>query len=165
MSFINSKSEAIRRLQARLFNSRFFTISVILHLFLVLILGSAVIIQSSAPPADFTGGEEGKFVQDQQQAPPPPPPPQQTQTLSSPVQNKNLTETIRSTNMNAPAFVAPVITNVPAPTTATVPNEGPPAAGPGRRAEHEAVAGDQGLYLVDQEGRPRKGQLADHARI
>jgi len=86
-----------------------------------------VIIQSSAPPADFTGGEEGKFVQDQQQAPPPPPPPQQTQTMTPTVQNKNLTETIRSTNMNAPAFVAPVVTNVPAPTT---PNATKVAAAP-----------------------------------
>jgi hypothetical protein len=110
MSFIHSKSEAIRRLQARLFNSRFFTISVILHLFLVLMLGSAVIIQSSAPPADFTGGDgNGKFVQEQQTAPPPPPPPQNQNIQQPTVQNKALTETIRTENANAPMFVAPVV--------------------------------------------------------
>lgn len=122
MSFINSKSEAIRRLQARLFNSRFFTISVILHLFLVLMLGSAVIIQSSAPPADFTGGGEdgsGKFVQETQQIAQPTPPPQQNTNMTPTVQNKNITEAIHANNDNAVAFVPPVITNVPPPAAPT----------------------------------------------
>lgn len=111
MSFINSKSEAIRRLQARLFNSRFFTISVILHLFLVLMLGSAVIIQSSAPPADFTGGGDGdgKFVQESPQIAQPTPPPTTASTLTPTTPNKNAIDTIRTENANAPQFVAPVI--------------------------------------------------------
>ena len=121
MSFIHSKSAAIRRLQARLFNSRFFTISVILHLFLVLMLGSAVIIQSSAPPADFTGGGDGdgKFVQEQAVVAPPPPPPPTNQNMQPTVQNKAVTETIRTDNANAPAFVAPVITAPQQPTAIT----------------------------------------------
>lgn len=113
MSFINSKSEAIRRLQTRLFNSRFFTISVILHLFLVLMLGSAVIIQTAAPPDDFTG-EGGGFVHESPQVQAPTPPPQVRQ--NTPKIDKKAPDAIRTTSATAPVYIPPVLAPVPPPT-------------------------------------------------
>lgn len=110
MSFINSKSEAIRKLQAKLFNSRFFTVSVLLHLLLLLVVGGTVIYKQATIPDDFTGGgETGDSFITKESAAPPPPPPSSEVTPTVP-DNNTAIEAIRTDNDTATAFVPPVIT-------------------------------------------------------
>ena len=113
MSFIQNRSRALRELKNKLFNSRFFTISVLFHLVLVLGLGGTVIIQKATEPPDFTGGDpDSKFVQNEVAPTAPPPPPQETPTLTPTVQNEKALEAITTTAPTMTTFQLPAVTPV-----------------------------------------------------
>ena len=74
MSTNPSNRRSLRELQKKLFNSRFFTVSVLLHFIFVLTFGSTALFKHYTEAPDFTGGDEGGgFVQDTKNLPPPPP--------------------------------------------------------------------------------------------
>ena len=120
MSATQSKSRALRELKNKLFNSRFFTISVLFHLVLVLGLGGTVIMQKATEQADFTGGDaDSKFVQDE--ATPVKPvvePPKETPALTPTVQNNKAMEAITTSAPTMTAFQLPTVAPVVPVTTA-----------------------------------------------
>jgi hypothetical protein len=63
----------LQRLIDKINNSRFFTISLGIHVLLVLVFGGTVMYQAIQEPPDFEGGGEGGFVESGPSAPPPPP--------------------------------------------------------------------------------------------
>ncbi|MDD5348620.1 MAG: DUF4159 domain-containing protein [Chthoniobacteraceae bacterium] len=121
MSFsIQNKSRALRELKNKLFNSRFFTLSVLFHLVLVLGLGGTVIIQQATEPSDFTGGDpESKFVQNEvQPVKPAVETPRETPAMTPTVQT---TKTLDVITANAPTmtpFQMPAMAQVVPVTTA-----------------------------------------------
>jgi prenyltransferase beta subunit len=64
----------VKKLQDKLAASRFFTFSLLLHVVLVILGGSAVLFHQMTPPPDFVseGGEGGLISESQVQAPPEP---------------------------------------------------------------------------------------------
>ena len=73
MPLFPSNNRVLRKIRRKLFNTRFFTISVLFHVVLLLALGGTVIMQQSHEQADFTGGDgDSKFVASDSTAPPPP---------------------------------------------------------------------------------------------
>ena len=119
MSFIQNKSRALQEIRIKLFNSRFFTISVLFHVVLVIFLGGTVIMKHATEQADFTGGggDDGKFVQ-AETVPVQPPPQQETPTLEPTVQNNTQIEAITSSAPTMNSFTIPTILP-PAPTATT----------------------------------------------
>ena len=120
MSSTPSKSDVLRELRQKLFNSRFFTISVLFHVLLLLTLSGTVLMKYAQEQADFTGGDpDSKFVQKEADSTPPQPPPSEvTPTFTTTVQNNSKLDAITSVNPTTPQFVLPTV--VPAPPTATV---------------------------------------------
>ncbi len=117
MSSVPSKN-FLTEFQKRLFASRFFLTSVILHALLVIFGGTAVIYHRYTEPPDFTAGEGSGFFPDAPaNLPPPQEIPQQappTMTVSTPMPSSSIdTITTISTTPN-PTFVMPSIV---APTT------------------------------------------------
>jgi len=116
----------LQRLLIKLRNSRFFTISLLLHLLLVALLGSVVLFRAVAPPEDFIagGGGGGSFV-GQDDLPPGPPPssadltqPQmqvQTPVVQTPSQVMDVLTTAAPSTSSFSIDAAPVV----APTTNT----------------------------------------------
>jgi hypothetical protein len=103
--------KTIRSFQKRLLNSRFFTISLFLHVLLILAFGGTVLFNKYVEPPDFTGegGETGFVSNDAPQEPP-----AQSATEQSPeftptsaaVSAPSLT-TILTTNPAVPSFTLP----------------------------------------------------------
>ena len=113
MSFTQSQSRAIRELRHKLFNSRFFTISVLFHIVLLVTLGGTVIMKHAAEQADFTGGDGDKFVSSTDTAPPPPPPPPtNAPSLTPTVQNNATMEAITTSAPTMTAFQLPTVAPV-----------------------------------------------------
>jgi len=107
------KSRLLRELRDKLVNSRFFTISVLFHVVLIMALGGVVMVNRTPEPPDFTGGDsDSKFVQNEARPIAPPPPPPQTPTLTPTVQN--------NTTMDALTTSAPTMTAFQLPTVAPV---------------------------------------------
>jgi uncharacterized protein DUF4159 len=71
-SFFSTQGKALREFQRRLVNSRFFIVSLLLHVLLVFALGTTVLFTRYVEPPDFTGEEGGSFVSSDQPAQPPP---------------------------------------------------------------------------------------------
>jgi len=118
MSFIQSKSRALREIRIKLFNSRFFTISVLFHLLLVIFLGGTVIMKYTQEPADFTGGDgDSKFVASETIPVKPLDIVQETPTMT-PTQNNNTLEAITVNTPTPQTFQIPTV--VPAPPTTTI---------------------------------------------
>jgi hypothetical protein len=102
----------VNNLRKRLINSRFFTISLFLHLILVIVLSGTVLFNKYSEPPDFTGGEGGGgFVQGDTspQAPTAAPPmeTQMTPTVTNP--NTSAIQAITSTAVSPTNFVLPSI--------------------------------------------------------
>lgn len=117
MSTNNSKSRGFRQFQRRLFNSRFFTVSVLIHFIFVLTFGGTVLFNKYVEPPDFTGDDGGGFVSDSKpEALPPdqeqPPVPTEATTMTVPVQvnqqssSLDIVSTVNPTNVN---FTVPTI--------------------------------------------------------
>lgn len=87
----------VQRLIDKINNSRFFTISLGIHVLLVLAFGGTVMYQAIQEPADFEGGGEGGFVESGASAAPPPP--------SQPMQQET-TFTVATPQSSAPAVSA-----------------------------------------------------------
>ena len=127
MSSFSSNSRAVRELRHKLFNSRFFTISVLFHLVLLLTLGGTVIMKHTAEQADFTGGDGDKFVASDSTAPPPPlPPPPNAPALTPTVQNNTAMEAITTAAPTMTTFQLPTVAPV-APTAVVDPKVAAPA--------------------------------------
>ncbi|MEI6351883.1 MAG: DUF4159 domain-containing protein [Verrucomicrobiota bacterium] len=116
MSTNPSQRLSFRELQKKLFNSRFFTVSVLLHFIMVLTFGSTVLFNRYVEAPDFTGGgDEGGFVQDVKNLPPPPPtkPTQNTPAMQvnapSATTNTPTVDAITSINSANVAFSLPQI--------------------------------------------------------
>ncbi len=79
----NEKQPFSKRLQAFLAKSRFATFSVLLHVVIVVMLGTVVLFQKYTEPPDFTAGGDGnELVSSDSQAQPPPPQDQPTETFT-----------------------------------------------------------------------------------
>ncbi|MCX6966409.1 MAG: DUF4159 domain-containing protein [Verrucomicrobia bacterium] len=117
MPFPKSNSRAIRVVQQKLFNSRFFTISVLFHLVLLVALGGTVIMKQATEPPDFTGGDgDSKFVQNEAAIVPPPPPPlPDTPALTPTTQNNTALDAITTAAPTMSAFQLPTVVPVAPP--------------------------------------------------
>ncbi|MHA3774333.1 DUF6288 domain-containing protein [Verrucomicrobiota bacterium sgz303538] len=110
----------MKRLQAKLAASRFFTFSLLLHVVLVVLGGSAVLFHQMAPPPDFTSDGGGGLVQENSVQAPPEPPAEPTQsfTPAAPQVNAPQLAALTTTNASTPTFqVAAAVPVVKAPTT------------------------------------------------
>ena len=125
MSSHNSKSKAVVEFQRRLFASRFFTVSVLLHFIIVLAFGGTVLFNHYAEPPDFTGEEGGTFVAaEASAAAPPQTTPTETapeMTVTTPVPNSNPSD-ITAITTSAPSEVSFSIPQISAPTISPTSN-------------------------------------------
>ena len=127
----SSKSRAFRELRIKLFNSRFFTVSLLFHLVLVLLVGGKVIISRTPEPPDFIGGDgESRFVlTDPAPALALPQPAAQPSSLTPTAQSAAAMDAVVSSAPAAPAFQLPVVT--PAlPSLGAAPEPGKMASAP-----------------------------------
>lgn len=116
------KSRLLREFRDKLVNSRFFTISVLFHIVLIMALGGVVMVNRTPEPPDFTGGDsDSKFVQNEATPIAPPPPPPQTPTLTPTVQNNTTMEALTTSAPTMTAFQLPTVAPViPTQTVETV---------------------------------------------
>ena len=120
---LHEKSHVLLNFQRKLFNSRFFTISLLLHFILIVSFGGTVLFNKYAEAPDFTGEPGGNFVQPDTSAAPPPP--QQKAPLQP------------TATMNAPATTAPtqtfdaITTMAPTQTAFSMPQIATPVLSPG----------------------------------
>lgn len=140
------KNSLVERLIEKFNNSRFFTISFVLHVLLIVIFGGTVLFEAMQEPPDFEGGEGGFLAAGDQTAAPPNPsqvPPQDTTfTVTTPTQN-NTVAAITTTGQNPLNFSMDAIV-VPSamvkPTATTAAATAPPAS-MGGGGMNAAVAG------------------------
>ena len=123
------------RLIEKFNNSRFFTISFVLHVLLITIFGGVVLFEAAQEPPDFEGGEGGFVAAGQETAPPPTT--QQTQptettfTVSTPSVQNNTVAAITTTGQNPLNFSMDAIitpATMVKPSTTTVAASSAPAA-------------------------------------
>jgi hypothetical protein len=110
-SAFDTHSKAFREFQKRLFKSRFFTVSVLIHAVIVIVLSGTVLFNRYVEPPDFTGGEGGGFVSSEQTAAPPQeltPPPQPTFTVTAPTNTAPI-NAITTTSLNQTVFIPPTL--------------------------------------------------------
>lgn len=124
----------LHTIQKRLLNSRFFTISLLLHVLVVLTFGGTVLFNKYVEPPDFTAGEGGEgFVSNEAVTQPPPSPttekpPEITPTVAPSTPTIN---TIQTTNPTQSSFVLPpVFTPQMNATTTTLANQIQAPTGP-----------------------------------
>jgi hypothetical protein len=79
-SSFQSRSRAFHNFRRRLFRSRYFTISLFVHLVLIFLVGSTVLFKKFVEPPDFTGEAGGGFVSNAESVPTP----QSQATVQSP---------------------------------------------------------------------------------
>ncbi len=140
MSSNNSKSKAVMEFQRKLFASRFFTISVLLHFILVVAFGGTVLFQRYSEPPDFTGEEGGGFVS-ADTASSAAPPPQASEvapemTVSTPVPSANPTDitaittsAVSDVSFTMPAIAPPVISPTASMNTSMAASSAPSMSG------------------------------------
>ncbi|HWL54255.1 MAG TPA: DUF4159 domain-containing protein [Chthoniobacteraceae bacterium] len=118
MSSIQSKRRSLVDFQRRLFASRFFTVSVLLHFIFILAFGGTKLVQQYTEPADFSGDPGQGFVSNE--APMEMPPVQQpvdstpaievsTPTATSSIEAITTNSTISEPSFVLPSIAAPVI--------------------------------------------------------
>lgn len=116
----------LQRLQERAAESRFFTVSLIIHLGIIIFGGSVVLFKMSEPPADFSAGsglvDTGTATPD---VPEPPPAPQQELQQEAPSLTVPSLNAI-ATTAAAPTFAVVVATSVPVSITAVAMTPGVP---------------------------------------
>lgn len=112
-TFLSFHIRNIRVWRRRLLNSRFFTISCLIHLVLVVTLGGTVLVQRYVEPPDFTAGDGGGFLEGTSINPAPQPQaPTDTQVETFQVQ----TQAADATNITAITTSAPTQTAFTMPT-------------------------------------------------
>ena len=98
------KRTLLDRLIDKFNNSRFFTISFVLHVLLIFIFGGTVLFEAMQEPPDFEGGEGGFLAGGEQTAPPPsaaPAQPQETTfTVTTPTMQNTTVAAITPTGQN-----------------------------------------------------------------
>jgi len=141
MPLFQSNNRVLREIRRKLFNSRFFTLSLLFHTVLLLALGGTVIMQQAHEQADFTGGDgDSKFVASDVTAPPPPPPSAEQPVLTPAVQNDKALDVITSAAPTMTTFQLPLVAP-PIPTAAVeAPNAmaTPPSGAPNQLTTAQA---------------------------
>ncbi len=152
MSTPDSSPDLIKRFIGALGKSRFLTVSVLLHLLLVFILGGTVLFNVYVEPDDFIGGGgDGNFLDESQMvaAPPPPPAPsmptEATPQVVTPVQqNTSPIQAIKTIAPSTSSFTLPSIApKIPAPSTSltqNIPAPPAPSMGTGQMSTQAASA-------------------------
>ena len=128
----------LQKLQERAAASRFFTVSLLLHVILIVLGGSVVLFKSMKEPPDFTSGGDGLVSSDVQVEAPPEQPPD--------VQQQFTPET--------PTLTAPSITAIT--TTATAPTFQVPTAAPVIKAVQTDAMADVLKHSAAMKGISRK---------
>lgn len=152
MSTPDSSPDLIKRFIGALGKSRFLTVSVLLHLLLVFILGGTVLFNVYVEPDDFIGGGGDRNFLDESQmvaAPPPPPAPsmptEATPQVVTPVQqNTSPIQAIKTIAPSTSSFTLPSIApKIPAPSTSltqNIPAPPAPSMGTGQMSTQAASA-------------------------
>ena len=104
------------RFQKRLFASRFFTVSVLLHFIFVFAFGGTVLYKTYSEPPDFSAGDSGGIVGGEDVSAPPPPKPLDQPafkvtvptTNNNPVMNAITTTAVGQVKFSMPQIQAPV---------------------------------------------------------
>jgi len=110
----------MKKLQAKLAASRFFTFSLLLHVVLVVLGGSAVLFHQMQPPPDFTAEGGDGIIQDSTVATPPEPQPEtqpQQFTPVAPQVSQPQLAALTTTNTSTPTFQVAAAVPVPKATT------------------------------------------------
>ncbi len=98
------KSTLLDKLIEKFNNSRFFTISFVLHVLLIALFGGTVLFEAMQEPADFEGGEGGFVAAGQEVAAPPTTtqtqPTETTFTVSTPAVQNSTVAAITTTGQN-----------------------------------------------------------------
>ena len=116
LNSIQKHGRALQRLQRSLFVSRFFTVSLLLHLILVVLLGGTILFNKYIEPPDFTGEEGTGFVgaEQVQKTPQKTQPQQPTFTVTAPTTPTQTVDAITANSQmpatfTLPTFVAPTV--------------------------------------------------------
>lgn len=131
------KNTLLDRLIEKFNNSRFFTISFVLHLLLILIFGGTVLFEAMQEPPDFEGGEGGFLAAGDEVAAPPAAqtqPQETTFTVSTPTVQNTTVAAITTTGQNPLQFSMDAIVTPSAmvkPTTTAAATAAAPAAAGG----------------------------------
>ncbi|MFM8720920.1 MAG: hypothetical protein ACKOFH_15555, partial [Chthoniobacterales bacterium] len=97
------KQSLLDRLIEKFSESRFFTISFVLHVLLIVIFGGTVLFEAMQEPADFEGGEGGFLAAGEEVAAPPAAqtqPQETTFTVSTPTVQNTTVAAITTTGQN-----------------------------------------------------------------
>ena len=141
------KSSLIDRLIEKFNNSRFFTISFVLHALLIVIFGGTVLFEAMQEPPDFEGGEGGFIAGGEEVAAPPAAqtqPQETTFTVSTPTVQNTTVAAITTTGQNPLNFSMDAIitpSTMVAPTTTTTAVSAAPATSVSAAGMSAAVAG------------------------
>jgi hypothetical protein len=139
----------LERLIEKFNNSRFFTISFVLHVLLIVIFGGTVLFEAMQEPSDFEGGEGGFLAGGEEVAAPPQAaatqPKETTFTVSTPSVQNTTVAAITTTGQNPLNFSMDAIITPAAVVKPTAPSAAamaaPAAAAAGAAGMSAAVAG------------------------
>ncbi len=126
---------SIKKFLKGLSKSRFFTISILLHVLAILIFGGTVLFNVYVEPGDFEGEPGGNFVQGDasvrtpQALPPIPTTP--TQTITAPTQTSTSLQAITTMSQSTTNFVLPTLAPAIAPTAKDLATSAPTPVSPG----------------------------------
>ena len=142
------KIKLLDRLIDKFNNSRFFTISFVLHVLLIVIFGGTVLFEAMQEPPDFEGGEGGFLAAGEEVATPPSAaqvqPQETTFTVSTPTVQNTTVAAITTTGQNPLNFSMDAIITPSAmvkPTSTAVAAATAPSASIGAAGMSSAVAG------------------------
>lgn len=129
------KNTLLDKLIEKFNNSRFFTISFVLHVLLIVLFGGTVLFEAMQEPPDFEGGEGGFVAAGQETAAPPTTtqtqPTETTFTVSTPSMQSSSVAAITTTGQNPLNFSMDAIitpTTMVKPTSTTAATTSAPAA-------------------------------------
>ncbi len=151
------KSNPLGNLKKRLFNSRFFAISALFHAVLVMVSGTAVLMNHLPEPPDFVSGDEGGgFVgADPTINTPPPPTTQQVSTDIPSAKNTATLDAIVAANPTVQSFQLP--TMVPAAPVMPAEAAKAPASTPQIARGSQTLSADQAKRIAAFTGGWAKG--------
>jgi hypothetical protein len=141
------KTTLLDKLVDKFNNSRFFTISFVLHVLLIVIFGGTVLFEAMQEPPDFEGGEGGFLAGGEETAPPPSAaqvqPQETTFTVTTPTVQNTTVAAITTTgqnplNFSMDAIITPSSVIKPSATAAVA---AAPAAAAGAAGMSAEVAG------------------------
>ena len=142
------KNSLLDRLIDKFNNSRFFTISFVLHVLLIVIFGGTVLFEAMQEPPDFEGGEGGFLAGGEETAAPPSAaqvqPQETTFTVSTPTVQNTTVAAITTTGQNPLNFSMDAVITPSAmvkPSTSAVAATAAPAAAAGAAGMSAAAAG------------------------